>query len=96
MLCCKEIFFYGLVLDESRFSRLCSQTRFITKRKEIDVKTVYLNVGREKVADLPGFHTFSGANIKGSFLSKEIKKCWQFFKKETKLLIKHLRLLAQP
>ena len=61
MLCCMEDFFYVLVLDVSRFSLLCSQTRFITKRKEIEVKSVYLNLDIDKVAGLPGFRTFSGA-----------------------------------
>ena len=78
----------------SRFYRLCSQARFITKRKEI-VKSVYLNLGIDKVEGLPGFHTFSGANIKWFFLSKRKKKCWQFLKKEAEVLIIHLRLLVQ-
>ena len=78
----------------SRFSRLCSQTRFITKRKEI-VKSVYLNLSIDKVEGLPGFRTFSGAKIKWLFLSKRENKCWQFFKKEAKVLIIHLRLLVR-
>ena len=49
MLCYTEIFSDDLVFNVSRFSRLCSQTRFITKQKEIDVKSVYLNLGRDKV-----------------------------------------------
>ena len=69
-------FFYGLVFNASRFSCLCSQTRFITKQKEIDVKSVYLNRGSGEVAGLPGFHTFSGADIMGSYLSNRKKKCW--------------------
>ena len=67
---CKEIFFHDLVFNVSRFSRLCSQTRLITKRNEIDVKSVYLNVGSDKVVAFPVFHNFSGVDIKGSFLSK--------------------------
>ena len=34
------------------FSRLCLETRLITKRKEIDVKSVYLYLGSDKVAGL--------------------------------------------
>ena len=70
MLCCKEIFFYPLVFNVSIFSRLCLETRLITKRKEIDVKSVYLNLASDKIAGLPVLHTFSGADIKG-FLVKE-------------------------
>ena len=80
ILCCKDIFFYVLVFNVSRFSRLCSQARFITKQKEIDVKSVYLNLGSDKVQALPVFHTFSGTDIKGSFLIQGKKNCWQFFK----------------
>ena len=72
------------------------QTQFILKQKEIDFKSFYSNLGNDKVASLPGLHTFSGADIKGSFLCKGKMKCWQFFKKEAKLLIKHLLLLLQP
>ena len=35
------------IFYRSRFYRLCSQTRFLTKRKEIDVKSVYLNLGSD-------------------------------------------------
>ena len=52
MLCCKEFFFYPLVFNVSMFSRLCLETRLITKRKEIDVKSVYLYLGSDKVAGL--------------------------------------------
>ena len=75
MLCCIEVFLYVLVLHISRFSRLCSQTRFITKLKEIEVKCVYLNLGSDKVADFPGSRTTLGTDIKRSFLSKGKKKC---------------------
>ena len=92
MLCCKDIFLYVLVLDVGKFYRLCSQTRFIMNQKEIDVKSVYLNLETDKVADLPGFHTFSGEDIKGPFLSNG-KKMLVIFNKETKLSIKHLRIL---
>ena len=70
MLCCKEIFFQDLVFNVSRLTRLCSQTRFIAKQKEIDVKSFYLNLGSDKVAVLPVFHIFSGTDIKGSCLSQ--------------------------
>ena len=90
----------------SRFSRLCLQTRFIRKKnKQIDVKSVKSDVKSDKVAGLPDFHTFSGADIKGSFFSEGKKKFCNFskgnkilinFSKENKVLIKHLRLLVQP
>ena len=70
MLCCKQIFFYLLALNISRFFRVCSETRFITKRKEIDIKSAYLNLGSDTVAGLPVLHTFSGADIKGSIFSE--------------------------
>ena len=76
MLCCNEIFFYGLVFNESMFSWLCSQTRLIKKQKEINVKYAYLNRGSGEVAGLPGFHSFSGADTMGSYLSDRKKKCW--------------------
>ena len=71
-LCCavRRFFFHDPVFNVSRFSRLCSQTRFTTKRKEIDAKLVYLNFGSDKEAALPLFHTFSGTDINGSFLSQ--------------------------
>ena len=75
MLRCKEIFFHDPVFNVSKFSRLCSQTRFITKQKEIVVNSVYVNLGSDKVASLPGFHAFSGADIMESFLSKGEKNC---------------------
>ena len=76
ILCCKDIFCYVLVFNVSRFSRLCSQARFITKQKEIDVKSVYLNLGSDKVPALPVFHTFAGTDIKGSFLIQGKNNCW--------------------
>ena len=39
-------------------------TIHIAKRKEIDVKLVYLNLGSDKVAALSVFPTFSGTDIK--------------------------------
>ena len=81
MLCYTEIFSDDLVFNVSRFSRLCSQTRFITKQKEIDVKSVYLNLGRDKVVALPIFSTYSGTYIKGPVFSQGKRNCWQFFKK---------------
>ena len=95
MLCNKETFFDDLVLDIRRFSRLCLQIRFIMKRQETDLKTFYLNLGSDKIAGLSGFLNFSEVNKKRYFLGKGKKKCRQFFKKETNLLIKHLWPLVQ-
>ena len=66
---------YVLVLDVSRFSRLRSQTRSMTKQNETDINSVYLIIGRYTVTGLPGFHALLGADIKGSFLSNGEKKC---------------------
>ena len=93
MLCCQEIFFYALVLDISRFSRVFSETRFMTKRKEIDVKSVFLNLGRDKIAGLPGFHTFSGADIMGFSLSNG-KKVLVIFQKGNKVINKAFAALV--
>ena len=38
----------------------------IKNRIEIDLKSVYLNLDSDKVSDLPGSHTFSGANYLGA------------------------------
>ena len=54
----------------------------MTKRKEIDVKSVFLNLGRDKIAGLPGFHTFSGADIMGFSLSNGEKSAGNFSKRK--------------
>ena len=86
MLFCKEIFTHDLVFNVSRFFRLCLQTRFITKRKEIDVKSVYLNFGSDKVATLSIFHTFSGTYIKGNFFWSRKKELLVIFQKVSKVI----------
>ena len=60
----------------------CSQTQFITKQKEIDVKSVYINRGSGEVGVLPGFHTFSGADIMGFYLSNRKKNAGNFSKRK--------------
>ena len=59
-----------------------------TKRKEIDVKSVYLNLGSDKVEALPVFHTFSSTDIKGSFLSQGRKELQVVFQKVIKVINK--------
>ena len=76
MLYYTEIFFHNLIFDVSRFSRLCSQIRFIAKRKEIDAKSVYLNFGSDKVAALPILYTYSGTYYKVILFSQGKKNCW--------------------
>ena len=61
------------------------------KRQETDLKTFYLNLGSDKIAGLSGFLNFLEVDKK----KKGKKKCRQFFKKETNLLIKHLWPLVQ-
>ena len=76
MLCCGEIFFHALVFNASRFSRLRSQTRLITKQKEIDVKSVYLNLGSDKMAGPSYFPYFLKDRYEGNpFESRKIN-CW--------------------
>ena len=75
MLCYAEIFVHDLVFNVSRFSCLCLQTRFIAERKAIDVKSVYLSLGSDKVASLQVFYNYSETYIKGSFFSQGKKNC---------------------
>ena len=94
MLCCLDIVFYGLVFNASRFSWLCSHTRFITKQKETDVKSAYLNRGSGEVVGLPGFHTFSGSDIMGSYLSNKKIKMLVIFQKGKKVTNKAFAALV--
>ena len=92
MLCYTEIFSDDLVFNVSRFSRLCSQTRFITKQKEIDVKSVYLNLGRDKVVALYLFRDI----YKGALFQSRKKELLAIFQKVRNVINEALRLLLQP
>ena len=73
-----------LVLAVRRYPDLCEATRFITRRKVINLKHLFLCLGKDKASSLPGFHAFSGADITGSFSGKGKKRCWLVFNKGEK------------
>ena len=61
-----------------------SQGNFIcpgrgTQQRRIQIKKIYDELGPVRAAALPGLHTFTGADITGSFAGKGKLQCWKIF-----------------
>ena len=66
------------VLSLRRFPPLCQKTTFVTGRGEhlrkIALRPIVDALGPARIAALPGFHAWSGADVTGSFAGKQ--KTW--------------------
>ena len=63
-----------------------THTRLITKRKEIDVKSIYLNLGSGKVTAVPFLHTFFRGRYKGILFVSRKKEMLVIFQKVNKAI----------
>ena len=78
------------VLSLRRFPPLCQKTTFVTGRGEhlrkIALRPIVDALGPARIAALPGFHAWSGADVTGSFAGKQktwhVKKLLVFFDQE--------------
>ena len=63
------------VLSLRRFPQLCQNTTFVTGRGEhlrkIALRPIVDALGPARIAALPGFHAWSGADVSGSFAGKQ-------------------------
>ena len=63
------------VLSLRRFPQLCQNTTFVTGRGEhlrkIALRPIVDALGPARIAALPGFHAWSGADVTGSFAGKK-------------------------
>ena len=62
---------------------LCEDTRFVTGRgqrhRKIPLCSIVRALGPARIAALPGFHAWSGADVAGSFAWKGKLACWKAF-----------------
>lgn len=67
----------------NKYPQLCQRTVFITgrgqTRRQIPLKNIHEQLGKEKAEGLLGFHAFTGADTSGRFAGKTKKKCFQTF-----------------
>lgn len=71
------------VLSLRRFPELCEDTNFVTgkgqRHRQIPLGPIVRSLGPSKIAALPGFHAWSGADVTGSFAGKGKLACWKAF-----------------
>ena len=71
------------ILALRRYPELCSNTSFVTgtstRHRKIPLEPIYTSLGPSKIAALPGFHAFSGADTTGVFAGKGKLTCWKTF-----------------
>ena len=71
------------VLAMRRHADLCEDTRFVTGRgqrhRKIPLCSKVCALGPARIAVLPGFHAWSGADVTGSFAGKGKLACWKAF-----------------
>ena len=68
------------VLALRRHPDLCEDTRFVTGRgqrhRKISLCSIVRALGPARIAALPGFHAWSGADVAGSFAGKGKLQSW--------------------
>ena len=71
------------VLALRRHADLCEDMRVVTGRgqwhRKIPLCSIVRALGPARIAALPGFHTWSGADVTGSFAGKGKLACWKAF-----------------
>ena len=64
---------------------LCSDISMLvgtgSKRRVINLRSIYESLQPEQVSTLPGFHAFSGCDQTGTFCGKTKLSCWNAFQK---------------
>ena len=83
-----------------RFSELCQNTSFVTGRGERHCKILLCPIvqalGPTRTAALPGFHTWNGVDITGSFVCKGKLGCWKAFPEADEDGVTALEIWVQP
>ena len=71
-----------------RYPQLPKETSFVTDRgtqqRRIQIKKIHDELGPAKAAALPGFHAFTGADIRGSLEGKESYSVGKYSTKQMK------------
>ena len=71
------------VLSLRRHEDLCEDTRFVTDRgqqhRKIPLCSIVRALGLARIAALPGFHAWSGADVAASFAGKGKLASWKAF-----------------
>ena len=82
------------ILALRRYSCLCKNTSFVIgtgrNHREIKLQPIVRALGPEKVAALPAFHAFSGADNTGCFAGKGKSSCWRAFMEADREIINAL------
>jgi len=72
-----------LLLALRHYSELCVDTSFVTRRgqchRNIQLRPIVRTLGAARMAALPGFHAWSGADVTGNFAFKGNLECWKAF-----------------
>ena len=65
------------------YRELCMDTSFVTERgqrhQNIQLCPIVRSLGAARMAALPGFHAWSGADVTGNFAFKGKLECWKVF-----------------
>jgi len=88
-----------LILALRRYPEMCQDTSFITgsgdRKRSIPLGPMFNTLGSDKVAALPGFHSFTGSDITGSFAGKANISCWKVFQNCSEEIISALANLGK-
>ena len=67
------------VLALGRHADICEDTQFVTGRGQRHRKIPLRALGPARIAAVPGFHAWSGADVTRSFAGKSKLACWKAF-----------------
>ena len=73
----------AFVLGLRRYPELCADTSFVTERGKhhgnIQLCAIVRSLGAARTSAIPGFHSWSGADVTGNFAFKGKLECWKEF-----------------